>query len=108
VNRGNGFSEIEGKAVRVTASERGQRTSFKSFSCSSLVTAFAALKIGLEQKAKEFAKTGGEGLPHGLTGHVAIPDRSIRALRTVRAISATANRVLPLLAPRKSRYRKGA
>ena len=28
-NRGNGFSEIEGKAARVAARERGQRTSFK-------------------------------------------------------------------------------
>jgi len=28
-NRGNGISEIEGKAARVAASERGQRVSFK-------------------------------------------------------------------------------
>ena len=29
-NRGNGISEIEGKAARVAASERGQRVSFKA------------------------------------------------------------------------------
>jgi hypothetical protein len=29
-NRGNGISEIEGKAARVAASERGQRVSFKT------------------------------------------------------------------------------
>jgi hypothetical protein len=28
LNRGNGFSEVEGKAARVAASERGQRASF--------------------------------------------------------------------------------
>ena len=32
-NRGNGFSEIEGKAARVAARERGQRTSFKIVCC---------------------------------------------------------------------------
>jgi hypothetical protein len=29
-NRGNGISEIEGKAARVAASERGQRVSFNA------------------------------------------------------------------------------
>jgi len=29
-NRGNGISEIEGKAASVAASERGQRVSFKT------------------------------------------------------------------------------
>jgi len=29
-NRGNGISEIEGKAARVAASARGQRVSFKA------------------------------------------------------------------------------
>ncbi len=29
-NRGNGISEIEGKAASVAASERGQRVSFKA------------------------------------------------------------------------------
>jgi len=29
-NRGKGISEIEGKAARVAASERGQRVSFKA------------------------------------------------------------------------------
>jgi hypothetical protein len=29
-NRGNGISEIKGKAARVAASERGQRVSFKA------------------------------------------------------------------------------
>jgi hypothetical protein len=30
MNRGKGLSEIEGKAVRVAAKERGQRLSFKA------------------------------------------------------------------------------